>query len=191
MNSDIDLLSLVDGFDPKFDPNTFSIYSYERTKSIWKEGNPFAWHLHLESKILYASDGVDFIKGLGAPSEYKQGNADCEKFREIFKLALANLLAGSNSEVFELSNMFLAIRNFATCYSLQFTEKPEFSRSSALRLKNESLFIKDEVFNVLERSRVLSTRGIGEIVTSAEILMVLDDASRVDEWMRSLLLKSI
>ena len=52
LTSDIDLLAVVDGYDPRFDPNVFSIYSYNRIEELWAEGNPFAWHLAKESKVV-------------------------------------------------------------------------------------------------------------------------------------------
>ena len=47
LESDVDLLAIVDGHDDRFDPSKFSIYSYNRVREIWQEGNPFAWHLSL------------------------------------------------------------------------------------------------------------------------------------------------
>ena len=43
--SDVDLLSIIEGPDSRFDPDVFAKYSYDRIRSLWKEGNPFAWHL--------------------------------------------------------------------------------------------------------------------------------------------------
>ena len=189
-NSDVDLLSLVDRFDPRFDPSIFSIYSYGKIECIWAEGNPFAWHLHIESKLLYSQDGIDFIKELGKPSKYNQGRIDCDKFREIFNRALRALEEGTMSQVFELSNMFLAIRNFATCYSLQFSDEPDFSRYSALRLKNGPVPIRHEIFEILERARILSTRGAGTLLSKSEILSVIEEAFRADDWMNELLAKA-
>jgi predicted nucleotidyltransferase len=51
-NSDVDLLALVDGFDERFNPEIYSIYSYRRIEELWREGNPFAWHLSLESRLV-------------------------------------------------------------------------------------------------------------------------------------------
>ena len=41
-SSDIDLLAITEGHDSRFDPNNYSIYSYNRIKELWQEGNPFA-----------------------------------------------------------------------------------------------------------------------------------------------------
>ena len=63
-DSDVDLLAIVQGYDPRFSPDDYSIYSYERIRGIWAEGNPFAWHLSIESKLLYSPDGSDFLEAL-------------------------------------------------------------------------------------------------------------------------------
>ena len=79
--SDVDLLAIVDDHDGMFDPNIFSIYSYKRIKELWKEGNPFAWHLAKEARLLYSIDYDNFIESLGNPNRYDRTKADCEKFR--------------------------------------------------------------------------------------------------------------
>lgn len=82
LDSDIDVLALTDRVDHRFDPLVFSIYSYSRIRELWNNGNPFAWHLHLESKLLFSSTGDDFIAGLGVPKEYKKAASDCATFME-------------------------------------------------------------------------------------------------------------
>ena len=53
--SDVDLLAIVERFVPELDPSKFSIYSYSRIEQLWDEGNPFAWHLATEFKMLFSS----------------------------------------------------------------------------------------------------------------------------------------
>ncbi len=113
VGSDVDLLALVDGYDPRFDPDTFSVYSYDRARELWREGNPFAWHLFLESTLVFASDDGDFLASLGSPGEYRNCVRDCEKFHDVFCEAYDSIRAGSHSNVFELSTLFLSIRNIA------------------------------------------------------------------------------
>ncbi|HFK5599129.1 TPA: nucleotidyltransferase domain-containing protein, partial [Elizabethkingia anophelis] len=45
--SDIDLLILKDINEelPEINKEQFSIYTYQRISELWKEGNPFSWHL--------------------------------------------------------------------------------------------------------------------------------------------------
>jgi hypothetical protein len=104
--SDIDLLAIVNGYDERLDPKIYSIYSYKRIREIWSEGNPFAWHLHLEARSLFLSDGVDYLKRLGNPSRYTQCEIDCRKFLQLFFSSKVSLLNSSDSIVFDLSTIF-------------------------------------------------------------------------------------
>lgn len=165
--SDVDLLACVSEKNSSFDPEKFSVYTHKRIKEMWGNGNPFAWHLHLESKLIYSSTGVDFLKELEAPAEYTNGRNDCAQFLELLKSAKQNLSKSSNSPVFDISCIFLAARNFATCLSLSHG-KPVFSRRSPL-LIDSPLGLSDSDFNLLVRARVLSTRGLGKNLTAEEI----------------------
>nr|WP_314878097.1 nucleotidyltransferase domain-containing protein [uncultured Pseudomonas sp.] len=182
--SDIDLLACVDGPAPHIDTEKYSVYKYDRLKTLWEEGNPFAWHLHLESKLLYGSDGADYLKGLGAPAAYTQGNEDCEKFRQLFEQSFESVRQSSNSATFHLSCIFLALRNFATCHSLSLG-KPIFSRRSPL-LVIPSLDVGSEVFSILTRARLLSTRGYGEPIMPNEVEAAIKAVNIVPRWMQAL-----
>lgn len=185
--SDVDLLAIVEGHDVRFDPGMFSIYSYRRTSELWREGNPFAWHLALESQLLYSSTLDDFLKQLGKPAPYKKCLSDCEKFFALFREAWESLISGSNSVVFNLSTVFLSIRNFATCFSLGISDSPNFSRSSALSLGVDKIGLSDPTYRTLERSRILCTRGMGPNLTTGEVNSAIAELDRIGEWMNNLL----
>ncbi len=187
--SDVDLIALVPEFDSRFDPSIYSIYSYKRLKELWQEGNPFAWHLAIESKLVFSSDGIDFIKNLGSPASYNNIESDCLKFYNLFLTASSSIISGCNSAVFELSTIFLAIRNFATCYSLGRLNYHDFSRYSAQRLGDDSLPLQRECFSILERCRILSTRGTGTMINAEEISIVVNNLTTIRQWMELLLSK--
>ena len=132
-SSDIDLLACLSMPQQEYDPEKFSIYSHDRIQELWLEGNPFSWHLYLESKLIYSSDNSDFISDLGKPLKYSKALEDCTKFNLLFLESYQSLTKSNVSAVFHLSCMFLATRNFATCYSLG-AGKPIFSRQSPLQL---------------------------------------------------------
>lgn len=186
-NSDIDLLSITDGFDSRFDPNMFSIYSYSRIIELWKEGNPFAWHLSTEAKLIYSFNGSDFIHELGSPNEYNNCKNDCNKFYNLFLNAIASINSGSNSKIFEYSTIFLAIRNIATCYSLGRNNIKDFSRNSALNLGKRSLKILPSTYKMLESSRIISTRGVGRIIPKRELHIANEELTNIKNWMEELL----
>jgi hypothetical protein len=183
LDSDVDLLAVVQGHDPNLNPNDYSIYSYDRIKEIWEQGNPFAWHLFTESKLLYSSDQVDFLGALGKPKPYGRCRQDCDKFLTLFREARESFVQQDGSNVFDLSMVFLAIRNFATCFSLGLLSRPDFSRHSALRLGHYSLPILDSAYKVLERSRLLSTRAFGNSITDQEAQIAFEEFSCIEEWM--------
>lgn len=179
--SDIDLLACIGDEKPDIDPNTYSIYKYQRLIDLWSEGNPFAWHLHLESKLLFTPNGEDFIKTLGKPSTYKAVEVDLDKFKTLFSDSYHAIQNSKNSATFHLSCIFLAIRNFATCYSLSIG-KPVFSRNSPL-LVDPKLNINPEVFSILSRARILSTRGYGKAIDPEEIQYVENEIRIIPDWM--------
>ena len=185
--SDIDLLAIVEGHDERFDPNLYSIYSLSRLVEIWETGNPFAWHLSIESKLLFSSDERDILRELGKPKRYTNTINDCTKFHTIFSNAVVSIKSSTNSVIFDLSTIFLAIRNFATCYSLGMTDSPDFSRNSARRLGSISIPISQEPYKIYERSRILCTRGCGKYLSAEEVSIAMEEIPIIDKWMTSLI----
>src|SRR6478609_804610 len=99
--SDIDMLAIVNGHDARFKLSDYSIYSYARIKEIWDQGNPFAWHLFLESKLVYSEDATDHLRVIGKPNAYISGLADCKKFHGIFLSARDSLEGTDLTEIFD------------------------------------------------------------------------------------------
>jgi len=187
IDSDVDLLALVDTNDPRVDAATYSVYTHTQLDALWREGNPFAWHLHLEAKLIFAANSRDYLHELGAPSPYTNCLEDCNKFRDIYDQASREVLRGITSSVFELSTIFLAIRNIATCFSLQMTLRPNFSRHSAMNLGNRSVPIPTDAYRVLERARMLSTRGQGDVILDDEIRLVRDQLDILESWIAGII----
>lgn len=186
VDSDVDLLALVEGRDPRLNQDKFSIYSYIRINELWASGNAFAWHLALESKLIHAEDGTNYLENLGMPSDYNSGASDCRRFQDIFNSSLESFKNGTPSVVFELSTMFLAIRNIATCYSLARTETPTFGRDSARKLGHKSIPIGDQAYALLLRARILSTRGIGENIGELDLANVVTELEHCRLWVNEL-----
>ncbi|HEY6167116.1 MAG TPA: nucleotidyltransferase domain-containing protein [Verrucomicrobiae bacterium] len=185
-DSDVDLLAIVDEQNPRLSPDVFSIYSYRRIKELWDEGNPFAWHLSRESRMVFAANEHDYIRSLGNPSRYRNCVRDCEKFRTLFRQAQQALATVEANSVFELSIAFLSIRNIATCFSLGIGVKPSFSRRAAFDLGERNAPIPEELYNVLHRSRALSTRGHGMPPRKVEIDFAVRGLPVIENWMSGL-----
>ncbi len=106
LDSDIDLLAIVDRHDCRLDQKLFSIYSYKRLQELWHQGNPFAWHLSLEARLIHAPDERDYLKHLGHPNTYRHCRTDCQRFFALFKEARVSLNASDRSTVFDLFDHF-------------------------------------------------------------------------------------
>lgn len=185
-DSDIDLLAIAEGHDSRFNTDNYSIYSYTRIKELWDEGNPFAWHLALESKLLFSSDQSDFIKVLGNPRSYVNCLKDCEKFHALFREARTSISCNPVSKVFDLSTMFLSIRNIASCFSLGVIKQPNFSRNAARKLDGFRIDVSLTTYQTLERARILCTRGHGICITPAEIEAATVELDGIESWMGTL-----
>lgn len=186
-DSDVDVLALVAGHDDRLDPGRYSIYSYAKITKMWSQGSPFAWHLALESRLLFASDGSDFLRLLGQPSEYTRCLTDCEKFYGVFLEARSSLETDASSRVFDLSTVFLSIRNIATCFALGVLREPIFSRHAALRLPSQfKVPVSEAAYHILERSRILCTRSLGSDITCGEACQALSECKLIHKWMANL-----
>jgi hypothetical protein len=183
VGSDVDLLAAVSGGQNQFDRSMFSIYSHLRLKEIWFEGNPFAWHLHHEARLIHASDGRNFLADLGVPQPYCQRYFDCERFLQLLKQARSSVGRDHGSVIFDLSTAFLSLRNFASCYILGNVGEHDFSRNVAVRLMGPNPPISTAAYKILERARLLCTRGYGELLTSAEVDCGLDSLPELEAWM--------
>lgn len=186
--SDIDMLAILKETDnlTTLDPNKFSIYTEKKIRDYWISGNPFSWHLFLESSLVYSDNRKDFLKSLGKPKPYTDGIKDMLKFQSIFLDSLNGLESNEFTYLFELSTIFLCMRNFATCYSLH-KNQPNFSRNSALSLGCKSLKINPDVYNILEESRLLATRGYGKIYPKSDINKIVLELDKANLWMNDLL----
>lgn len=169
--SDVDLLAISSGGSNELSRSMFSIYSHSKIRTIWREGNPFAWHLHVESKLIHSSDSADFIAALGSPATYAKAREDCERFLGIYRQASDSLRYDHASAIFDLSAAFLGLRNFATCFLLGRGHR-DFSRGVALNLIADMPSGDLSAYRVLERARLLCTRGHGDMLSHTEI----DDA---------------
>lgn len=183
--SDVDLLAAVTGPRNKLSRNMFSIYSHKRLAEIWAEGNPFAWHLYLEAKLIYSSDGHDFLASLRTPSPYLAADIDCLKFLNIFASARSSLNTSRAAVVFDLSTVFLAVRNFATCFLLS-SGRPDFSRNSALNLMPSLAPQELTGYRICERARILCTRGFGKALQPCELDVAVSTLPAFEERMTQL-----
>lgn len=189
LGSDVDALAVVDRPDARFDPAVYSVYPYARLRELWTEGNPFAWHLFMESRLLFADDGVDFVREMGRPGPYVRWRADSEKFSKLYRAAAEVLAVRRDTTVFELATIFLAIRNLAICYSLRDGASPVFSRRAFEKLGADSLEVDSRSGKILDDARILSTRGVGATPSEDDLAHVLSHLPEIDRWIAALMAK--
>lgn len=188
--SDIDLLILKDINEKlvDIDREKYSIYTVQRLSELWKEGNPFAWHLFIESKCVFTPNRVPFIQSLGKPNSYKNCTNDLLKFYKLFIDSKNSISANHYSLDFDLSMIFLSIRNFASCFALGIINKHEFSRDSALRIGEYSIKINQEVYNSLKQARLLATRAVGEYISEENLDELTNEFPEIEKWFNNLLI---
>ncbi|WDF65468.1 nucleotidyltransferase domain-containing protein [Flavobacterium sp. KACC 22763] len=179
--SDTDLLLITDDTLNFIDLEKYSLYTPTRIEEMYREGNPFAWHLHYESKLVY-SDGVDFLKELKIPNSYKNCSLDLHKFYKLFQDSIKSIQSDKLSLVFDLAMVFLALRNFATCYSLERYEKPIFSRNSFEKLNDFPLILDNKIKNLLMMARISSTRGISYKIDEIELSLFIKQVDAIEKW---------
>jgi hypothetical protein len=100
--------------------------------------------------------------------------------------AFGELALPGDTTVFELSTIFLAIRNLAICYSLHEGTSPVFSRRAFERLGRRSLLLDSRCTEVLENARILSTRGRGAKPPQDDVDRVLSSRPVIDKWVTAL-----
>jgi len=184
--SDIDLLLITNESVQNINSNKYSIYSPERIRELYLEGNPFAWHLYYESKLVYTS-GHDFLLGLGQPSDYTNCKSDLLKFKKLFDDSITSIRENDFSIIFDFAMIFLAIRNFATCYTLGCYEKPIFSRLTFEKLHDYPLILDDKVKELLMMSRISSTRGINYSIEKNTLSLFELDLNKIESWFNEIL----
>ncbi|KAA9332775.1 nucleotidyltransferase domain-containing protein [Adhaeribacter soli] len=187
--SDVDLLILKEKGEivKNIDKEQFSIYSYNRITELWNEGNPFSWHLFVESKCIFSTNETPFLQSIGKPNKYNNVKHDLDKFYNLFKTSRTSMLEENYSIDFDLSMIFLSIRNFASCFALGHLNKFVFSRDSALNIGSYSIEIKDQVYNQLKHSRLLATRGIGKQIPKDELKIIINELPKIEQWFWKLL----
>lgn len=184
--SDVDLLLISDENMQDIDPNKYSIYTPKRIEEMYEEGNPFSWHLYYESKLVYTS-GNDFLKSLGKPSPYSNCESDLLKFKKLFDDSLASMNENEFSMIFDFSMIFLAIRNFSTCYSLGCYEKPIFSRQSFEKLTDYPLILDARIKEMLMMTRLSSTRGINYYISDEIVSLFQLEVVKIEKWFNEIL----
>lgn len=156
--SDVDVLAIPLNSDSSGFPSAWSIYSPDLLRQYFLDGRLFAWHLHLEAKLIYSPNGRGYITELGKPAEYRTGLEDISDLSQILMDALTRIVSGSNSEIFEYGILYTALRDIAMSASYVLLDKPTFSRLAPYEIPVE-FPLPRHIYEKAMLARHCSTRG--------------------------------
>ncbi|WP_433760925.1 nucleotidyltransferase domain-containing protein [Brucella anthropi] len=182
-NSDLDVLVVVENGTGKASPDTIiefirceygktpslSWYGKRKITALFKSGDLFAWHLHLEAKAL-AGDSLNTL--IGVPSEYTGALSDITDLREIARRVEQKVVACGANAVFEMGILYVCARNIAMAASWHLASTPSFGRYSPYDLPI-AFPIAPETYETMLLCRMASQRGIAPPnVSSLHVLQV-------------------
>jgi len=156
-HSDIDMLCVHQVCESLDLPNNIQIYTIEEVKNIFLRGDLFAHHLHLESRLIYTSDGTDVLKGLSDPEDYNKWHSDFEKFNNVAQYAV-DVLQKDGTDIFFKGILYMALRDMSMIYSYKHMGMPNFSKYAPFKL-DIPLNIPRDAYELLRKCRLASTRG--------------------------------
>jgi hypothetical protein len=88
-----------------------SIYSVDSLNHYYNIGHLFAWHLALESKLIYTNLTFDFLKNKGNPREYKHASDDYNVFIKVLNGIILETKASNWNLLLEACNFYTVLRN--------------------------------------------------------------------------------
>jgi predicted nucleotidyltransferase len=182
--SDVDVLVVPFSDDRSCFPSNWSIYTPELLLEYYSQGRLFAWHLHLEARIIFTSNDRPYLRVLGEPAPYSTMRSDIDDLEKLLQESVNELRNGTKSEVYELGITYTAIRDIAMSASWALLGAPCFSSDAPYRLPNPPP-LQIGTYRQAMLARHSSTRG-------TEISVELDKAVKeiVDapfgRWINSL-----
>ncbi|WP_434729886.1 hypothetical protein [Rhizobium binae] len=168
-NSDLDVLVVVANGTGKTSPDvvlkfvreelggvpSLSWYGMRKIRALFKSGDLFAWHLHLEAKTLA---GTNLATLMGAPSDYTNALSDISDLSGIARRVERSITACSANAVFEMGILYVCARNIAMAASWRLAPTPSFGRYSPYDLPIP-FPITRETYEIMLQCRMASQRG--------------------------------
>ena len=197
--SDLDLLAVVrDGFGKvaegdvlahvpaplrKLKPG-ISWYGQNRLAEMYKNGELFAWHLHLETIPLFQQ--VHFLASLGKPNPYTQAKEDVASFHKVLQEIPEQLRLNRYNAVYETGLIYVCLRNIAMAASWVLCRAPDFSRYSPFnlgRVKNCPISVTE--FEATMTCRMAAQRGLLP-PTGIDSQFALSVYGRLNAWIEEI-----
>ncbi|RWN11442.1 MAG: nucleotidyltransferase domain-containing protein [Mesorhizobium sp.] len=167
---------------------SISWYGVNKLRSMFEQGDLFAWHLFLESKSVGPYPELQAI--FGRPASYATAQTDIMELHGILREVSVELIKAPRNAVFEMGILYVCARNIAMSASDKLCPTPQFGRYSPFALPIEFPLTADE-YDLAMSSRMAGQRGrspplirVGDVEDMQERLMswselVLAEVSRV------------
>ncbi len=158
--SDVDILAVVaDGTMRTGIPEGWSVYTAAKIREIFARGTLFAWHVYLESKLVFPANSKGILAELGPPADYENAKYEVAELKALAERAIAALSSGTPSKVFEHGLLYLAARDIAMAASKWVNGEFNFSKYAALQLRELPLPLTRQEYEFLMNCRRASVRG--------------------------------
>lgn len=180
-NSDLDVLVIpLEHTKKNSYPLGWSCYSEEVIKEMYKEGDLFAWHLHLESICVYSPKKSPLLLEIGKPEPYRRSLKDIEELNIILTSALTSLNYSTVNIIYEIGIIHTCLRNIAMAASSILCKNPCFSINAPFEIKIAPPLDK-LLYMQTAQARHYSTRGIS-VIYDWEKLSEKILKSPINEW---------
>lgn len=163
---------------------TISWYGYNRLKAMFDAGELFAWHIFLESKVIF--EAVDIFSRLGTPKHYTRASEDISAFFSTLRDVPGQLKSARYNAVYEFGIMYVCVRNIAMSASWHLRPRPDFSRMSPFNLGKEVPLcpLSKEEYERSMSCRMASQRGL-PIMDGISTSSVLAYYDKIGPWIEA------
>ncbi len=158
---------------------TISWYGRHRLQSMFRNGHLFAWHLYLESKVLWGPSAI--VDVFGRPAPYKDALLDMSSFHEVIEGVPHALRHCMNNAIYEMGLLYVCVRNIAMSASWHFCGEPDFTRYSPFNPKLRELCATRRSYELAMSCRMASQRGL-RIANPVDTDTVLELQNTAVSW---------
>ena len=138
---------------------SISWYGRKRLRTMFRNGELFAWHLHHEAIPLYEIDQV--LANLGIPTIYNGARDDVVSFQNILEIIPTQLATSPDNAIYELGLIYVCLRNICMSASAMLCARPDFSRYSPFALHGLTPApLTREEYEIAMACRMAGQRGI-------------------------------
>jgi predicted nucleotidyltransferase len=138
---------------------TISWYGMERLVEMHRSGELFAWHIHLDGKVLH--DPVGAVATLGVPAPYRRALDDVDAFLAIAADLPSQLERAERNAIYEFGVLYVCLRNVAMSASAHLSAQPDFTRKVPYRLGDgPPCPVSESEYRMSMLCRLASQRGL-------------------------------